>query len=157
MKILKNILFIMIFLFVSMSHSQTIKVTGSWEVFIDETDLQGGPGTDLNPTYTSLVDQIDVDCHAQSGHDYQVDVRKSDSNWDNSMKLWIRRTGDGNGGGWLLGGTVYQQITDSDQQFWQGGKNKTSIPLQFELRDVSVQIAPDVYTTTIWFTIWNTS
>jgi len=137
----------------SKNYAQEITVTGSWDVTIDETDLQGGAGSDLNSTYTSAVNQLDIQIKGKKLKSWRVDVSKADSNWHVLMELWIQRTGDGIGSGTIWGGTTYQEIMNVDQVFFYGGKNRKNIPIQLQLRGMTVQIPYDTYTTTIWFTV----
>ncbi len=137
----------------SKNYAQVITVTGSWDVTIDETDLQGGPGSDLNSTYTSAVNQLDIKISKMKKKSWRVDVSKADSNWHALMELWIQRTGDGKGKGTIWGGTTYQEIMNMDQEFFYGSRDRKKVPIQLELRGMTVQIPYDTYTTTIWFTV----
>ena len=80
-------------------------------------------------------------------------MSKVDSNGHVLMKLWIQRTGDRSGKGTISGGTTYQEVTATDQEFFNGTKDRTNIPVQLQLRGVSVQKPPDTYMTTVWFTV----
>jgi hypothetical protein len=82
-----------------------------------------------------------------------VDVKKSDTNWHANFQLYVRRTSDGSGSGSISGGTSYQEITDTDQSFFNGTLDRSNITGQLELTGVTVQIPVDTYTTTVYYTV----
>jgi len=140
----------------------TIDVTGSWSETIDETDLQAGAGSDLNPTYTSATNQININIDKIVygnfwdwfvNYNWRVDVRRSDTNWDSQFRLYVRRTGNGFGLGSISGGTTFQEVTLIDQVFFSGSRRRYYIPVQCQLGNVSINISPDVYTTTVIYTV----
>ncbi len=147
--ILLFILFVFIG-FINKIQAQTITVTGSWVLTIGLLDLQGGAGSDFNPTYESAVDQIEIDIKDAAKINWRVDVSKIDINWDSRMILSVKRTG---GGKEITGGTVYQEVTDTDQEFFRGSKNNNNIPVQLQLDGMTVEIQQDTYTTTIYYTV----
>ena len=131
----------------------SITVSGDWSETIDVSDLQSGAGSDLIDTYESASDQVDIDINIGGSGQWQVDVRKTDTNWHSNFQLSVVRTADGQGTGNISGGTSYQEVTDTDQIFFEGSKNRTNIGAQLKLSGVSVQIPPDTYTTTIYYTV----
>jgi hypothetical protein len=133
--------------------AQEVEVTGSWEVDIDVTDMTGGPGSDLNPTYESDVDQIDVAIKGKKTKEWQLYVKRSDWVWDPNFQLFVRRTSDGVGSGYIAGGLDYLEVTESDQLFYYGGKNRSKVNVQLKLDNVSVAIPYDVYTTNVVYTV----
>ncbi|MBW8001593.1 MAG: hypothetical protein FVQ80_06175 [Planctomycetes bacterium] len=131
---------------------------GDWTIpTIDSTDLQAGAGSDLVATYENTAGAILINSASPSGgtppNTYRIDVKKVDTTWDATFELSVKRTGDGSGAGSVSGGTTYQQITDTDAQFFTGDLDRIIIPLQFQLAAVSVSISPDSYSTTVTFTI----
>lgn len=132
--------------------SQNIRVTGSWAVTIDETYLPG-PGSDLLDTYESAPDQILMDIHGQKLNDYQVTIQRSDVVWNSYFHVYARRTSDGNGNGYISGGTDYVQAGTSPQEFFRGGKNRSNIEIQLRLSGVTVGAEYGTYITNIVYTI----
>ena len=132
----------------------TITVTGSWMLTISTGDLQGGAGSDLNPTYESATDQIIIDIGSGKNDYWRVDVSKIDFNWDSQMLLSVKRTSDGSGGGFISGGTNYLLITDTDQEFFNGFKKIDDIAIQLQLDGISLEIPEDTYSTTVYYTIY---
>ena len=50
-------------------------------------------------------------------------------------------------------GLTYGEITDTDTQFFTGQDDRSNVDCQLQLEDVSVQIPPDTYTTTVYYTV----
>jgi len=152
-------LYIMLFILLSFigfkqgAQAQTITVTGNWSLIIGLSDLQGGAGSDFNPTYESAVDQIIIDIQGKKTTNWRVDVSKDDITWDSRMLLYVRRTSDGTGPGSISGGLTYQQITEVDQEFFRGGKNRQNIHVQLKLDGITVGIPTGTYTTTVYYTV----
>lgn len=135
------------------AQAQEITVTGSWSLTIGLGDMQGGAGSDFNPTYESAADQISIDIKGKKVADWRVYVSKVDITWDNRMLLYVRITDPGTGPGSLSGGSTYQQITDTDQEFFSGGKNRQDIKAQLQLDDMTVEIPQNTYITTVYYTV----
>jgi len=151
---IENIVPIIFFLlsFCGITLAITIGVSGNWSKTIDSSDLQSGAGSDLNDTYTSSTDTVTVDISGTVG-DWQLDVKKIDSNWDAGLVLYVKRTTDGTGFGSISQGTTYQQVTDIDQNFFNGTDDRSNIKVQLQLTGVSIQIQPDIYTTAVYYTV----
>ena len=137
-------------------HAQDITVTGSWSETIDGTDLQFGAGSDLVDTYESQSDQIIIDVTGAIGKSWRVDVSKVDGNWHGNFHLYVRRTSDGTGSGSITGGTAYQEVTDTDQIFFEGSLDRPDVNVQLKLEGVSIQVPPDTYSTTVYYTVIET-
>ena len=151
--LLKILLLISFMGFAQNTHAQEITVTGSWSLTIGLGDMQGGAGSDFNPTYESAADQINIDIKGKKIADWRVYVSKGDITWDNRMLLYVRITDPGTGPGSLSGGSTYQQITDTDQEFFSGGKNRQNIEVQLQLDGMTVEIPQGIYTTTVYYTV----
>jgi len=149
-----NILFLLFFLLslTSLVYAIRIRVTGQWNEIIDVNDLAGPPGSDLIPYQESAPNQTLVDI-TNTNRFWEVSVYKVDSLWPSAFRLYVRRTGDGKGPGNISGGLNYLELTDREQIFFSGSRWRRSIPLQFRLEGLSVQIPPQVYTTTIIYTV----
>jgi hypothetical protein len=153
-KIFKSWLFILFGIIWMIPDGQAINVTvtGDWTLVIDENDLQDGPGSDLNPQYPSATDQISVDI-TQTGKNWTVYIQGSITNWYSGLSVYVRRTSDGSGNGWISGGTNWMQVTLGSQQFFQGNKRRLGIHVQCGLTGMSVQVPPDTYSGTITYTV----
>ena len=130
----------------------SITVTGNWPETIDSDDLQAGAGSDLIDTYESAADVVTIDVSATVG-DWGLDVKKIDTNWHSNLHLHVKRTSDGAGSGSISGGDTYQEVTDTDQSFFSGNDDRSSITVQLKLTGVSIQVPSDAYTTTVYYTV----
>ena len=136
----------------------SITVTGDWSETINASDLQAGAGSDLISTYESVSNTVSIDISGTAGvsDNWRVDIKKVDSVWHNSFHLYVKRTSDGAGAGSVSGGASYQEVTDIDQSFFSGDNDRSNINVQLKLDGVSIQVPPDNYTTTIYFTVIDT-
>ena len=135
-------------------NAQNIYLSGSWTLFIGDVDLQTGPGSDLNPTYTSAADQVLIEVkYLSPQYDYLVTIHLSPVSWHSDFIFRVRRTGDGSGPGWISGGLSWMQLTGIGQDFFTVNKNRRDIPIQYQLDDVSIQVEPGTYVTDVVYTI----
>jgi hypothetical protein len=133
--------------------AQTLTVTGNWSLSISASSLTEA-GSDFAGTYTSASNQtyIDID-DKKKNYSWQIDVRKSDINWNPSLLLSVRRTGNGNHSGQApSGGTTLIQLSNSNQEFFRGRKDNFDIPIEYRLSGVSVTIPSQSYSTTVIYT-----
>jgi len=135
----------------AISWAISINATGQCDFAIGSSDLQAGPGSDLNPSYSSASDQVILDIIAAGN--WGVDVNKSDSKWHSNFHLSIKRTSDGTGSGTISGGSDYQEITGTNQSFFSGSLDRNTINIQLQLTGVSITIPPDNYSTTVTYTV----
>lgn len=152
-----NAFFVILIVFIFKAYkilAISITVTGSWSLTIDETDLQAGAGSDLVAQYPSASNQVIVDI-TQTNRPWTVTIRGTVTNWHSDMRVWVRRTGDGNGHplGSIQGGTSWQQVTLTDQYFFEGTRRRINVPIQLGVNGVSLQIPPDTYSSTIIYTV----
>lgn len=133
----------------------SISSTGNWSETIDALDLQAGAGSDLIDTYESAADQVSIDISGTTGptDDWRVDVKKVDTTWHSSFHLYVKRTSDGTGSGSISGGTIYQEVTGTDQSFFSGSGDRSAAYIQLKLSGVSIQIPLETYTTTVYYTV----
>jgi len=135
-------------------NAQNIYVTGNWTLSISTADLQDGPGSDLNPTYTSSSDQIDIELKkVAKKKDWQVSVRLSHVSWHNDFTFRVRRTSDGRGAGWIAGGLSWIDVSEIEQNFFYGYKNRREISVQCQLDGMSCQIEAGMYTANVIYTV----
>lgn len=132
----------------------SITASGSWSETINEIDLISGAGSDLSSTYESISSAVSISVSgtAGGGDNWRVDVRKSDTTWHNDFVLYNQRTSDGTGGS-VSGGLAYQVITDIDQSFFSGSDDVSGINVQLKLSGMSVNVAPNNYSTTVYYTV----
>jgi len=131
----------------------SVRVSGSWFETLDETDLVGGAGSQLKSTIESAADQVSITLLGAGNSSWRVDVRKVDTDWHGDLGLYVRRTSDGSGQGQIAGGTSYQQVTDTYQEFFRGRKNCRDASLQLMLDGVSAELPCGNYLTTVYYTV----
>ncbi|MBN2415702.1 hypothetical protein JXO52_07660 [bacterium] len=131
-----------------------ITVTGLWSLTLDNTNLQAGAGSDFVSTYESAVDQVDIEISGRRFEYWQVDISiTGGASWHDDLVLYARRTGDGQGAGWISGGTAYQEVTTTSGPFFQGYKKLKDITIQYQLSGVSVVIPAGTYSTSVVYTV----
>ena len=57
------------------------------------------------------------------------------------------------GNGTITGGASYVELTSVDTDLFTGSGDRISVAVQYKLTGVSVQVSPDIYNTSIIFTI----
>ena len=155
---MKAIIFFIIFSLSSIClKAQAISAMGSWSVVVPSNTISEA-GNDYNMNLTSMTNQTMLDITVPlSTTNWRVDVNKQDLFWNNSLTLWIRKTGDGVGvaGSSIspVGAIPFFQIANMGQSFFSGVKNYVGIPVQYEIRGLSVLIPASTYNTTVVYTI----
>jgi hypothetical protein len=155
---MKTIFFSIIFsLSVICIKAQSINAIGSWPVSVPSNTISEA-GNDYNMNLTSMTNQTMLDINVPlTTTNWRVDVNKQDSFWNNSLTLWIRKTGDGIGvaGSSIspIGTIPFFQLANLGQPLFTGTKNYSSIPIQYEIRGLSVVIPASTYNTTVVYTI----
>jgi hypothetical protein len=137
----------------------SISAVGTWSETVDETDLAGGPGSNLTSTYESAADQVSLDLSGTTGDldIWRVDVKKTDTTWHSDLHLYLRRTSDGTGTGSISGGASYLEATDTYAEFFSGGGDRAAIHVQLKIMGVSVSVPANAYSTTIYYTVVDTN
>lgn len=112
-------------------------------------------GNDISYTYTTSPALINLTI--TSNRNYRISVSKQDSDWDNSLQFYIRRTGDGTSdgrrGNIISGGTNFKQLSSFTQTFFEGTYTRYSIPIQYEFRNLSVLTPAGEHTSAVIYTI----
>lgn len=108
-------------------------------------------GNDISSIYTTSSALINLT--VRSGGNYRITVRKEDTNWDNQLSFYLRRTGNGSGRGTILGGTNFIELDNFSQTFFEGTFTRTSVPIQYEFRNLSVLVPATGHTSAVIYTI----
>lgn len=140
----------LIFFLLNLMSAQSISVTGQWNYTIPTIDITEA-GEDFTGTYTSSVNQVYLDIIYDNK--WSISVQKNDIDWDDKLEIFMHRTGNGYGTGQIKGGQNYKIIKNNDFKFITGEKNRNSIPLQFQMRKVSVTIPAHNYIVEIMYTL----
>lgn len=160
---MKRILFIFIILFLVLfqlfpAPKLTIRVNGKWTITLKVADLvSSAGGSDFAGVLESAVNEISVTISKTTdpiASPWRLDISRVDTTWDPSLVLYARRTGDGTGDGTINGGTVYQEITNTDQIFFDGTGDRSSIDIQLKLSGVSANnLMVTTYAATVYYTV----
>lgn len=136
----------------------SLDINGSWSETVNKYNLTAGTGSDLPNQIESSGDGINVDITFSTSADdtWRVDARRSDTIWDSDLGLYIRRSNDGVTGvyaGSISGGTVYQELMNTDMHFFTGSGDRINVNLQFMITGMSLKITPGTYTTVLYLTV----
>jgi len=152
-----RVLFLVVLLLLAMTRVEAIDIsaTGGWIETIDASDLVSGAGSNLIDTYESASDAtvIHISNCVDKFDQYRVDVRRVDGTWHADFTLYVQRTSNGSGEGTIKGGQNYFEITATDSEFFSGKGDRSNINVQYELTGMSISVSPNIYSTTVVFTV----
>lgn len=134
---------------------QSISVTGDWNCTVSSNDLQSGPGSDLKQTFTSAANVTYVDVSVFPNiWNWQVLIGMNVIKWHPNLQVWARRSGNGTTWfGTISGGTSFQRVNELAQTFYTGTLNRSDVPIQYEIRNVSALIPAASYSVEIVYTL----
>ncbi|MBK8500974.1 MAG: hypothetical protein IPL46_01550 [Saprospiraceae bacterium] len=120
-------------------------------------------GNDLPGTYTTAPDHMRLSVELggdlknnKDNKKWEVEVQRVDLDWHRDLELYVRLTGEGTGpekAKVVKGGEVYQRIERSPDEFFKCKGWRYDIPIQFELRGVSLLLPAKTYRVEVLFTI----
>lgn len=149
---MKKCMLILLLLAPFASIAQQIVVQGAANFTYNDADID--PGEDLSSDMES-ADKINLDVKKLQKNAYwSITVSKNDINWNNSIKIYVRRTTDGNGAGSVWGGQNYIQINNVPSNFLNGYEKLNNIYLQYKISGVDVTLPADSYYTDIVYTLY---
>ncbi len=132
---------------------QQIRIRGSVDFSFNLANIQ--PGEDYSLATESKQDGVRLDIkNLRRQANWRVTVSKSDINWDNNVKVYVRRTSSGNGNGSLWGCSNYTQIRNMPQTVLQGRGALNNIYLQYKLDGISLSLPANTYNTDIIYTLY---
>ena len=156
----KSFLLIFFLMFINYTFAQSLTVSPGWSVTIPASTITEA-GLNYTTNVTSSASQSLMNVTGSIASNPKIYVQKTDVSWNTNLTLWLKRTGNGTG---LLafniaGGTTFQQITNSPIYFFDlftlSGTTVNNIPIQYEIRGLSVLIPAQSYTTTLLYTVTN--
>ena len=148
---MKNLLLLIFYIgFVHILNAQSIRITGTWNYTIPSSDITEA-GKDFTGTYESNVNQVYLDI--TYNRNWTVSVQKNNIDWDNKIRIFMHRTGNGFGRGRIQGGKNYKRIRNKDAKFISGRGARYSIPLQYQIRNISATIPAHNYIVEIMYTL----
>lgn len=108
-----------------------------WSIGLDGEALISGGTLELRDSVTSDSDQVLLSVLTQNdSSSWEVTVKREDDSWPSGLKLYIKRTGSGNGQGSLADGLdSYLLVETTEKVFFTGeSRGKNNIPVQFQLK-----------------------
>ncbi len=149
--------------FTQPSPELTANITGSWTLPVPSVDVTEA-GNNYGGTYTSAPNQVLIGFQGNPPGQFKniswsIEIYRLDATWDPSIQLWVRRTGNGNGQATgqctpaIYGGLTYQQVTNVTSPFLSGACQYSNIPLEFQVRNVSVLTPAQNYSTQVVYTV----
>lgn len=130
--------------------AQSIDATGEWNYTIPTSDITEA-GEDFTGIYSSSVNQTYLDIN-YSGT-WGVLVQKNNIDWDNKIRVFVHRTGNGLGSGNISGGKNYKRINNNNISLFTGRNSRNSIPLQYQIRQISATIPANNYIVEVLYTL----
>jgi hypothetical protein len=148
---MKKILFTLIFVLLGISNAQYVSVSGEWNYTIPSNDISEA-GEDFTGTYTSDANQAYID--VWYWRNWRVNIQKNNIDWNDDIDIYARRTGNGWGSSSRInGGTNFSRIRDRSNNFFRGRGWNFNIPIQYEIRNISVTIPAHTYIVEILYTL----
>jgi len=147
---MKKFIVPIILLLVSYLSAQSIRVTGEWNYTIPSNDIMEA-GEDFSGNYESNLNQVYLDI--EYNRSWRVSVDKNNIDWNNNIRLFTKRTGDGIGSRRVQGGKNYKRIRNQPKYFFRGERNRFYIPLQYKIERVSVILPANTYVVEIVYTL----
>lgn len=137
------------------TYAQNISIIslGGGTTFIPPKIKKAGDDFKNNKAKKKLKAKIKISFPNQFTQYFQywtVEVRREDILWDNRLSIWVKRKGNLPG---VYYGSYFRKIHTCDDFFFNGSGSKNNIPLEFELRGLSVLIPVNTYETEITFTV----
>ena len=147
-----TLLIIGLLLINSTAWCQEIRLRGSGKFSYRNADIQAG---DDFASEAETSNNIYLEIKKAGQRDYwSVLVSKNDINWDNKVKIFVRRTSSGNGNGSVYGGLNYSQINNLSSNFLTGNGKLDDIDIQYKITGVDVTLPAQRYYTDIVYTLY---
>jgi len=135
-----------------------LSASGSLMRTVNASDIVAGAGSNLPTTISdAAATNLSIANTSGSSDQWRIDVKKSDATWHNALKLHVKRISDGSGSGTVTGGLSRIEITGTDIPFFSGAGDRSGLFLSYELVGMSVAVSPNTYSTTVIFTVVDTS
>ncbi|QRQ99867.1 hypothetical protein [Dyadobacter sandarakinus] len=156
---MKTLRFIWLLLLSGAACSQSVTISNSsgstWSVATLSSTITSA-GKNYEHVETSAASHSLFKVNALLGWTISVQ-QTATATWDPSLKLFVRRTGDGTGGAIINGGTTYIQVSSTTQSFFGGllglSFARDNVPVQYKIEGLSVTLPVKTYSTTILYTV----
>ncbi len=135
------------------SSAQEVRVRGSVDFSFSYSNIKAGEDYSLETESKHDGVRLDVKKLKKSSY-WRIAVSKNDINWDRQVQIYVRRTTNGNGNGYVWGGQNYSEVRNMPATFMQGYGILNNIYLQYKLVGISMELPADTYYTDIVYTIY---
>lgn len=135
-----------------MAHAADLTSSGDWMESLNAGNLVSAAGSDLAANLESMSGATVLSVSNIVGS-WRITARRSSSNWDSHVTLYVRRTGAGIGSGSISGGDGYVAVTGSDTEIFTGSNARSSISIQYKLTGLANNIPPSTYLSSLTFTV----
>lgn len=132
---------------------QQIRISGDVEFAFNYASIKAGEDYSLETESKQDVAKLDIKKLKKQAY-WRVTVCKNDINWDNQVKVYVRRTNSGSGNGTVWGCTNYTQIRNMPITVLQGQGALSNIYLQYKLDGISLAVPANTYYTDIVYTLY---
>lgn len=140
------------------ARAMDLAATGAWSTAITQADLVAGAGSNLQGSHDSGAGAIVLEVSLASGSTdaWRIDVRRTESVWDDSVHVWVRRTGSGSGDGSISDGLSWIELGATDTAFFSGQGDRSGVAVQVRISGISLSVSPDSYLCTVQYTLIDT-
>lgn len=132
--------------------AQEIRIQGSADFSFTNSELEAGDDFSLSAESTEKIN-LDIKKLSKDAY-WTVQVQKNDINWDNQVKIYVRRTSNGNGKGNVWGGWNFIQINNLNSTFITGYEKLNNIDIQYKLEGIDVTLEAGTYYADIVYTLY---
>ncbi len=134
-----------------------LSASGGLMRIVGASDLVSGAGSNLHTTFDDAgATSLSIVNTSGSNDRWRIDVRRSDATWHNALRLYVKRISDGSGGGTVTGGLSHVEISGTPVEFFSGEGDRDGLFLSYQLTGMSVSVSPNIYSTTVIFTVVDT-
>ena len=127
-----------------------IDVVGHWAKTVTRADLVAGAGTDIMSPLESPAAIATLNISNTGGSSWVVRVTWNNIDWAPGASVAVRRSGNEAG---INGGTSYQSLDGSPQDFFCGTGDYSGIQIQFKVDGVTIQTAPQPYSLLVTYAV----
>lgn len=126
----------------SYADSLELSTSGGWFLTVNEYDLTSGAGSNLKDTFLSPADATLIDVQASPKMSWTVYAKLNTSSVNTNLKVYVRRTSDGQGSGSIEGGEHFILLREGNNRFFSGIGQQKGITIQYMAKGIHLGISP---------------
>jgi len=128
-------------------------VSGAWR-FPYQASFWSSSVPSMQSTPGSAV--INVVKTGNTREQWGIEVRMQGSPLPDGVRVWIRRSGNGHGAGWIRSGMGYIPVGESPALLFSGTGDRMQVPLQLRIAGISPRTPGSKIRTSLIFTVVRT-